>query len=116
MEDLQSISSFQQLVTGVKSWCYLSLGKGLCVGQNDINFANNININQPNVEPIEILDPDGVSPMENIDRISQGFSNHRCISLSNAQVYCFGQNFMGQLGVETIQSDSIYPKLLNISN
>jgi alpha-tubulin suppressor-like RCC1 family protein len=110
------ISSFDELVTGVNSWCYTLSGNGYCVGQNDINFANNTNINQPNVEPLPILDPDGVSPMTNIDKISQGFSNHRCISLNNAQVYCFGQNFMGQLGVETIQSDSIYPKILNIGN
>lgn len=83
---------------GGPSLCFIQNGLGFCQGKNDNNFANNTGIGAAHAVPLEIL-ADISTPFVNIEKISQGYSNHRCLA-RNGDLFCFGQNYMGQVAAD----------------
>lgn len=99
-----------KIVTGSASLCYINNGGlGYCQGFNDNNFANPSGNGAANFVALPILEQVSV-PFVNIDKISQGYSAHRCLS-RNGELYCFGVNYMGQVADSNAVVET-YPKIV----
>lgn len=102
--------TISKIVTGSASLCFVNEGGlGYCQGFNDNNFANPLNNGSANSTALEILEQVSV-PFVNIDKISQGYSAHRCLS-RNGDLYCFGVNYLGQVANSSNVVET-YPKLV----
>lgn len=90
------LTSAQAVVAGHHHSCALVDGKVYCWGRNASGqLGNNANVNSP--IPVSVNEPAGPNPFTDVVSLTAG-NNHNC-ARSSGNLYCWGDNSFGALGV-----------------
>lgn len=120
LEDEQNQELFyKDIASGFKHSCALT-GKGevYCWGDNRRGqLGRDPNVDEASEEigyPVKVQFPDGVDQVS-FKEISAG-QNHTCALDALGEVWCWGDNRMGQLGRDYDQEMSFIPSRINVGN
>jgi alpha-tubulin suppressor-like RCC1 family protein len=94
------LSNIQSISNGTETNCAVTnSGNAYCWGENDYGaLGNNTTISSST--PIEVLGVGGVGHLSNIASISTSYET-TCALLTSGNVYCWGANDRGQLGINS---------------
>jgi alpha-tubulin suppressor-like RCC1 family protein len=103
-------SAIAVVVRGYTTCALLNDATVKCWGGNDYGQLG-IDSIVSRMQPVNVLDPSGSGVLSNIASLSAGISSVCALSTSG-EVYCWGQNVLGQLGNGTT-TDSLLPVLVS---
>lgn len=90
---------------GVKTACNISSGRAYCWGSNAAGKLGNNSTTNSSV-PVAVATSTGMS--EQVAQIAAG-NKHTCALTISGDVYCWGSNASGQLGIGLISPESLTP-------
>lgn len=95
------LTNVRALVAGQVHSCALVVDKVVCWGSNNGGRLGDPMAGNAELSPQTVVtDPGLRTPLDGVSAIASGGGSHTC-ALRNGQVYCWGLNDFGQLGVPT---------------